>query len=102
MVAPPPYDEYSDSFTPLQVIIGNSSFEEGLRHFKSLVQRSKILTQYRDKQSYEKPSEKRRRQKCERDERRRLIIIRENLIATGEWDRRQKKKNASYRSDQHE
>ncbi len=93
MTAPPPYEEYSDEFSPLQVEI-TGSFDEGLRRFKSLVQRSKILTQYKEKQSYEKPSEKRRRQRRDRDERRRITAIREKMMATGEWDRMQNKKDA--------
>ena len=93
MTAPPPYEEYSEDFSPLQVEI-HGSFEEGLRRFKSMVQRSKILTLYKEKQSYEKPSAKRRRQRRERDERRRLTSIREKMMATGEWDRMQKKKDA--------
>jgi ribosomal protein S21 len=104
MTAPPPYEEYSEHFSPLQVEV-TGSFEEGLRHFKSKVQRSKILTLFKEKQSYEKPSERRRRKKRERDERSRLNSIREKLIATGEWDRRQKKKDARRRkpdTDQYE
>ena len=93
MTAPPPYEDYSDHFSPLQVEITHS-LEEGIRRFKSLVQRSKILVLYKEKQAYEKPSEKKRRQRRERIERRRLNAIREKLIATGEWDRRQKKKDA--------
>lgn len=96
MTAPPPYEEYSEHFSPLQVEI-SGSFEDGLRRFKSLVQRSKILTLHKEKQSYEKPSEKRRRQKRELAERNRLALIREKLVATGEWDRRQKKKDAKRR-----
>jgi ribosomal protein S21 len=103
MTAPPPYEEYSEQFVPLQVEI-TGSFEEGLRRFKSCVQRSKILTLYKEKQSYEKPSAKRRRQKRERDERARLTTIREKLMASGEWDRRQKKKDAKRhkKTDQYE
>ena len=89
MTAPPPYEDYCDHFSPLQVEI-TSSFEEGLRRFKSMVQRDKILVLYKDKQHYEKPSEKNRRKRRERDERRKLNSIREKLIASGEWDRRQK------------
>lgn len=86
--APPDYEEYSEGFTPLEVKI-TSSFEEGLRRFKSLVQRDKILSLYKDKQHFEKPSDKRRRKRKERDERRRLNTMREKMVASGESDREQ-------------
>ena len=92
MTAPPPYEEYSEDFTTLQVEV-TSSFEDALRRFKSIVQRSKILTEYKDKQHFEKPSAKKRRKKREYAERLRLNSIREKLIANGEWDRKQKKNN---------
>ena len=91
---PPEYEEYSTGeliLQPLQVEVGES-FEEGLRRFKSLIQRSKILTLYKESQSYEKPSEKRRRKKREIKERMRLATIREKQIASGEWDKKQKRK----------
>ena len=93
MPAPPPYEEYSEDFSPLQVEVTHS-LENAIRNFKSAVQRSKILAEYKERQSYEKPSAKKRRKKRERVERARLNAIREKLIASGEWDRRQKKKDA--------
>jgi len=99
--APPPYEEYSEDFSALEVTI-TSSFEEGLRRFKSKVQRSKILTEYKERQHYVKPSEKRRKKRRDRDERRRLNTIREKLIASGEWDKMQKKKESKYNTDQYE
>ena len=77
--------------SPLQVEVGNN-FEDALRKFKSLVQKDKILSLYKEKQHYEKPSEKKRRRRREVKERRRLALLRENQIASGEWDRKQKTK----------
>ncbi|KKN67646.1 hypothetical protein LCGC14_0459050 [marine sediment metagenome] len=76
-------------FVPLQVEVG-SNFEDALRRFKSLVQKSKILSLYKEKQHYEKPSEKKRRKRREAKERRRLTLLRERQMANGEWDRKQK------------
>lgn len=45
---------------PLEVEV-RGSFEEAFRRFKSLVQRERIVGQYKERMSYEKPSEKRRR-----------------------------------------
>jgi len=45
---------------PLEVkVYGN--FEKAVRAFKALVQKEKILSQYKDAQVYEKPSDKKRR-----------------------------------------
>lgn len=78
-------------FSPLQVEVGNN-FEDALRRFKSMVQKDKILSLYKEKSHYEKPSEKKRRKRREAKERRRLNLLREKQMATGEWDRKQKTK----------
>jgi ribosomal protein S21 len=46
---------------PLQVIVRNGQFDKALRAFRNLVQKERILSTYKEKQSYEKPSVKRRR-----------------------------------------
>lgn len=49
---------------PLEVkVYGN--FEKAVRAFKALVQKEKILSQYKDAQVYEKPSDKKRRKRNE-------------------------------------
>ena len=78
-------------FSYLEVEVG-SSFEEALKRFKSLVQKSKILSKYKERQAYEKPSERKRRKKREAQERNRVALIREKQIASGEWEQRQKYK----------
>lgn len=95
---PPPFEDY-DKFVPLEVEIKGFSFEEGLRRFRSLVQKSKVLALYKEKQSFEKPSEKKRRKRRESIEKRRLNELREKQMISGEWDKRQKKKDEkrSYR-----
>lgn len=90
--APPPYEEYAEHLSPLEVKV-TSNFEQSVRNFKSLVQKSKILSLYKEKQSYEKPSDRKRRKKREVLERIRVAEMREALVASGEWDRRQKKKD---------
>jgi small subunit ribosomal protein S21 len=45
---------------PLEVIVyGN--FDKALRSFRSLVQKERVLSAYKERQSYEKPSDKKRR-----------------------------------------
>jgi len=76
---------------PLQIVV-TGSFEQALRDFKGLVQHERIIGLYKERQSYEKPSEKKRRKKREAAERKRLAEMRERMMASGEWDRRQKAK----------
>jgi small subunit ribosomal protein S21 len=47
---------------PLEVrITDQNNFDRALRNFKSLVQKERILSTFKEKQSYEKPSVKKRR-----------------------------------------
>ena len=49
---------------PLQVrVYGN--FDKALRTFRALVQKERVLSSYKEKQHYEKPSDKRRRKRNE-------------------------------------
>lgn len=50
--------------TPLQVVVyGN--FERAFRTFKNMVQKERVLSDFKEKQSFEKPSDKKRRKKNE-------------------------------------
>ncbi len=84
-----------EPFSPIQVEVFNS-FEDALRRFKSSVQKSKILSLYKEKRQYEKPSAKKRRKKREMLERKRITELREKQMINGEWDRRQQKKDQKY------
>lgn len=46
---------------PLEVRVYNNNFDKALRAFRALVQKERILSIYKEKQFYEKPSQKRRR-----------------------------------------
>ena len=62
---------------PLEVkVFGN--FDKALRAFRALVQKERILSTYKEKQSYEKPSQKRRRKKNEAI-RKKLELAQENI-----------------------
>lgn len=50
---------------PLEVKVYNNNFDKALRAFRALVQKERILSSYKEKQSYEKPSDKRRRKRNE-------------------------------------
>lgn len=75
MPAPPEID--LDDFKPLEVKV-TGSFEDAMRRFKSIVQKSKILTEAKEKQYFEKPSEKKRRKRKEARERQRLAALRDS------------------------
>jgi len=49
---------------PLEVIVYDN-FEKSLRFFRSKVQKERILSLYKERQTYEKPSVKRRRKRNE-------------------------------------
>jgi small subunit ribosomal protein S21 len=50
---------------PLEVVVYGNNFDKALRYFRSKVQKERILSLYKEKQSYEKPSNKRRRKRNE-------------------------------------
>lgn len=50
---------------PLEVKVYNNNFDKALKAFRALVQKERILSAYKDKQTYEKPSDKRRRKRNE-------------------------------------
>ena len=50
---------------PLEVKVYGNNSDKALRAFRALVQKERILSVYKEKQSYEKPSDKRRRKRNE-------------------------------------
>jgi small subunit ribosomal protein S21 len=50
---------------PLEVMVYGNNFEKALRAFRALVQKERVLSTYKERQSYEKPSDKRRRKRNE-------------------------------------
>lgn len=88
--------EFDHSYVhPIEVHIEGSSredFEHACRKFKILFQRERIVGQLKDRSSYEKPSAKKRRKTREAQDRQAMLVMREQMIKTGEWDRRQRQK----------
>jgi len=64
---------------PLEVKVYNNNFDKALKAFRFLIQKERILSSYKEKQSYEKPSDKRRRKRNE--------TKRKNQEANGHTDR---------------
>lgn len=75
MPAPPEIN--LDDFRPLEVKV-TGSFEDAVRRFKSMVQKSKILSEVKERQYFEKPSDKKRRKSKEARQRQKLADLRGN------------------------
>jgi small subunit ribosomal protein S21 len=63
---------------PLEVAVYGNNFDRALRAFRALVQKERILSLYKEKSTYEKPSDKKRRKRSE--------AIRKNLEFEGEGE----------------
>ena len=50
---------------PIEIVVYNNGFDKALRAFRALVQKERILSLYKEKQTYEKPSDKKRRKRNE-------------------------------------
>ncbi len=83
---------------PLEVKVYNNNFEKALRAFRALVQKERILSTYKEKQSYEKPSDKRRRKRNEM-KRKRLEINGNNTHGNHDKDRNNSFKSRRFKSD---
>lgn len=81
-------------FRGLEIKVHDNDFEDAFRKFKSLVQKEKIISEYKEKQRYEKPSDKKRRKKRESIQKVMLAKLREQQILSGEWDKIQARKEA--------
>ena len=64
---------------PLEVKVYGNNFDKALKAFRTLVQKERVLSTYKEKQSYEKPSDKRRRKRNE-SRRKLLEVTRDNTI----------------------
>ena len=51
--------------TPLEVKVYGNNFERALKAFRALVQKERILSLYKEKQTYEKSSDRKRRKRNE-------------------------------------
>lgn len=86
----PPEMDFS-YFSPIEIkVYGN--FEKAFKMFRTLVQSEKILSLYKEKQSYEKPSEKRRRKHNESIKRTLDAEVKQRKILSGEYDKEKLKK----------
>lgn len=80
-------------FSALEVRV-HGNFDKAARLFRNLVQADGILSLYKEKQSYEKPSVKRRRKHAETMQRLHEEEIKRQKILSGEYEKEKEKKEA--------
>lgn len=88
-----PSQDYLSKFKPIEVRV-ESSFEDAFRRFKQMFQKEGVLGVLKERSRYEKPSDRKRRKQREAEERKFLYETREQQMKTGEWEKRQKQKQA--------
>lgn len=96
MTAPTAFEEIFPKFSALEVKVegdNDNAFHFAFKRFRTAVQRSRVLSDYKAAQSYEKPSERKRRKRREAVERSRLMAIIEKQMASGEWDKIKQRKD---------
>ena len=78
---------------PLEVKVYHNNFDKALRAFRALVQKERILSVYKEKQSYEKPSDKHRRKRNEMKRKRQEL----SFITTDDGTREKKGSGKPYK-----
>jgi ribosomal protein S21 len=75
-------DKYLDYFKPVQVeVMDSARFEDSVHKFRALVTKERIMSSLKEHAAYEKPSDKKRRQRRESLQRQRKLMQAE-IIAT--------------------
>lgn len=75
-------EDVLSKFKPLEVVVRNGDVDAAIRVLKSMVQKEKILAILKEKQAYEKPSDKKRRKKREAREKQRIADRKRQLEAS--------------------
>jgi small subunit ribosomal protein S21 len=83
---------------PLEVKVYGNNFDKAMRAFRALVQKERILSAYKEKQSYEKPSDKRRR-KVNESKRKQLELCSKGECRHSEHSQNRKLRNSKHSSE---
>ncbi len=75
-------EDVLSKFKPIEVVVRNGDVDAAIRVLKSMVQKEKILAILKEKQAYEKPSDKKRRKKREAREKQRIAERKRQLEAS--------------------
>lgn len=89
-----PQEISEDYFKPIQIKVFGNGFERAMKTFRSLVQSEKILSEFKEKSSYEKPSDKKRRKEAESIQRVYEEEVKAQKIISGEYEKEKVKKQA--------
>lgn len=81
----------------LEVVVRNNGFDRAFRTFRALVQKERILSIYKERQSYEKPSDKKRRKRNEM--RRKLLEVNSNKNSNKDSNKTLKKNTKKHKLD---
>jgi len=85
-------DSYLKDFLPLEVKVYGYNFDKAFKAFRAIVQKERILSLYKQKQTFEKPSIKRRRKRNEMKQKRLVLEAKQAKIISGEFEKELLKK----------
>lgn len=94
--------EITDYFKPLQIEIYGNGFDRAMKTFRSMVQGEGILSEYKEKSRYEKPSDKKRRKKAEALQRAFEEEMKMKKILSGEYEKEKIKKQLRKEQKMHQ
>lgn len=97
-------DSYLNDFLPLEVKVYGNNFDKAFKAFRAIVQKERILSLYKEKQTYEKPSVKRRRKRNEMRQKRMELEAKRQKMLSGEFEKEllKKQKNKDLKKKQKE
>lgn len=85
-------DSYLKDFLPLEVKVYGHNFDKAFKAFRAIVQKERILSLYKQKQSFEKPSVKLRRKRNEMKQKRLELEAKKAKMLSGEFEKELLKK----------
>jgi ribosomal protein S21 len=85
-------DSYLKDFLPLEVKVYGHNFDKAFKAFRAIVQKERILSLYKQKQTFEKPSVMRRRKRNEMKQKRLELDAKKAKMLSGEFEKELLKK----------
>jgi ribosomal protein S21 len=85
-------DDYLSEFAPIEVKVFGHNFERAFKNFRYLVQKERILSAYKEKQSFEKPSDKKRRKRNESMQKQLEAELKRKKLLSGDLEKELEKK----------
>lgn len=91
------YTEGCDKFDYIQPLEANPievkvvDFDRAFKAFRAIVQKEKILSLFKEKQRYEKPSDKKRRKRNEAERKKMELELKDRLYKSGKLKTKKRK-----------